>query len=134
MIINFKKFNEMVSAQDTKNMLNFNIEKGSVQGNINTNDKNIQKLATLKITDINNRIKQIEEQKKLINNEIIKLQNAQRDLAPNNPNDPKNAEKLKIFVDDQSKKIEIQKQKIDILNKEIENLKNEVERHKSNYM
>lgn len=128
----------MVNAGDMKNALNMSIEQGEAQ-QPNTNqpqpkDANMQKSANLKVTDIQNRINQINIQKKLINDEIIKLQGAQRDLAPNNPGDPKNAEKLKIFTDDQQQKIEIQQQKLKLFDDEIKNLQSEIERHKQNYM
>lgn len=138
MITKFRKYNEMVSAEDMQQSLNFGIEKSDAQ-QTNPNapvqkDPNIQKTANLKVTDIQNRINQITQQKKLINDEIIRLQGAQRDLAPNNPSDPQNAQKLKVFTDDQQEKIKIQQQKLKVLDDEIKNLQNEVSRHKQNYM
>ena len=138
MITKFSKYNEMVNAEDMKNALNVGIEQGEAQ-KVNPNqpqpkDTNMQKSANLKVTDIQNRINQINIQKKLISDEIIKLQGAQRDLAPNNPNDPQNAQKLKIFTDDQQQKIEIQQQKLKLFDDEIKNLQSEIARNKQNYM
>lgn len=128
----------MVNADDMKNALNMGIEQSNAQ-KPNTNqpqqkDNTMKNSANLKVTDIQNRINQINIQKKLISDEIIKLQGAQRDLAPNNPNDPQNAQKLKIFTDDQQQKIEIQQQKLKLFDDEIKNLQSEIARHKQNYM
>lgn len=131
-------FNEMITSQDMKNNLDLGIEKTDAKP-VDPNaplPKNtaIQKDANLKITDIQARINQINQQKALINQEIVKLQGAQRDLAPNNPNDPQNAEKLKVFTKDQQEKIDIQTQKVKILDQEIKNLQAEVARHQQNYL
>lgn len=137
MITKFSKYNEMINSGDMKNSLDLGIEQSTQTNNPNQppqKDTNMQKSATLKITDIQNRINQINLQKKLIGDEIIKLQGAQRDLAPNNPNDPQNAQKLKIFTDDQQQKIKIQQQKLQIFDDEIKNLTSEIERNKQNYM
>jgi len=138
LITKFSKFNEMVTSQDMKNNLNLNIEKGDAQQpNAQQQQKpnaGIQKNANVKVTDIQGRINQIEEQKKIINQEIINLQSAQRDLAPNNPNDPQNAQKLKIFNNDQMEKIKIQQQKLKVFDDEIKNLQSEVARHQQNYL
>lgn len=137
MITKFNKFNEMLTSQDMKNNLNLNIEKGDAanpQQPNNQKDNGMQKNANIKITDIQNRINQINQEKSLINKDIINLQGTQRDLAPNNPNDPQNAQKLKIFTEDQKEKINIQQQKLKLLDDEIKNLQSEIVRHRQNYM
>jgi hypothetical protein len=133
-----KTFNEMVTAQDMQNNLNLGIEKTDAK----PPDPNaplpknvdMQKNVNLKITDIQQRINQLGQQKQIVNQEIINLQGAQRDLMPNNPNDPKNAEKQKIFNQDQQTKIEIQQRQLKVLDDQIKNLQSEIARHKENYL
>lgn len=122
----------MLTSQDTMNNLNLDIEKNDL--NKPKKDVGMQKNANIKITEIQNRINQINQEKSLINKGIINLQSSQRDLAPNNPNDPDNSKKLKIFIDDQKQKINIQQQKLKLLDEEIKNLQEEITRHKQNYM
>ena len=90
--------------------------------------------ANLKVTDIQGRITQLSQQKQLVSQEIIKLQGAQRDLAPNNPSDPQNAQKLKIFTQDQQEKIKIQQDKLKNIDAEIKNLQSEIARNKETYL
>jgi hypothetical protein len=129
----------MVTAQDMQNNLNLGIEKTDAQ-QPNPNQKplqqnaGIQKNATLKVTDIQQRIIDLNNQKKLVNQEIINLQGAQRDLMPNNPNDPQNTQKQKVFSQDQQEKIKIQQQKLKVLEDEIKNLQSEISRNKQNYL
>jgi len=132
MITKFLKYTEAVDYNDAKNILNYKLDDN--EASKDNKDIDLKKDTNLKISDLLNRIKDITEQKKMIEEQIIKLQSAQRDLAPNNPNDPKNAEKLKMFTNDQMDKIRIQKLKIDAYNQEIDNLKKEIERHKNNYL
>lgn len=138
MITKFDQFNEMVTSQDVKNNLDLGIEKtDDQQPNPNQQPQQnagIQKNATLKVTDVQQRILDINNQKKIVNQEIINLQGAQRDLAPNNPGDPQNDQKLKVFVNDQQEKIKIQQQKLKVLDDEIKNLQIEIARHKENYL
>ena len=140
MIKTFIQFtNEMVTSQDMKNNLNLGIEKqGATQPNPNQPvqqpNTGIQKTATLKVTDIQQRILQLNNERKIANDEIIRLEGAQRDLAPNNPGDPQNAQKLKIFTDDQQAKIKIQQQKVAALDAEVKNLQFEVARNQQNYL
>ena len=133
-----KTFNEMVTSQDMVNNLNLGIEKTDA-ANPDPNkpvqkNADVQKNANLKITDIQNRINQLTQQKNLVNQEIINLQGAQRDLMPNNPADPKNAEKQKIFTQDQQAKIEIQKRQLQVLEDQIKNLQSEIQRNRENYL
>lgn len=140
MITKFSKFNEKFDAKDMQNSLEYGIEQqDQKQGqnntqNVQTKDPNMQNAAKLKITDIQNRIGQLNQQRSLISNEIIKLQNAQRDLMPNNPDDPNNAKNQKEFTDDQTEKIKIQQSKLQALNDEIKNLQKEVSRNQQKYM
>ncbi len=138
MITKFDQFNEMVTSQDMKNNLDLGIEKTDAQqpnpNQPQQQNAGIQKNATLKVTDVQQRILDLNNQKKIVNQEIINLQGAQRDLAPNNPGDPQNAQKLKVFVNDQQEKIKIQQQKLKVLDDEIKNLQSEIARHKQNYL
>ena len=142
MIKTFIQFtNEMVTSQDMKNNLNLGIEKqGATQPDPNKAQQpqqpntGIQKSATLKVTDIQQRILQLNNERKIANDEIIRLEGAQRDLAPNNPGDPQNAQKLKIFTDDQQAKIKIQQQKVAALDAEVKNLQAEVSRNQQTYL
>ena len=141
MIKNFKQFNEAITSQDMKNNLDLNIEKTDAANpdqqqnqQPQQKDANIQKNANLKVTDIQGRITQLSQQKQLVSQEIIKLQGAQRDLAPNNPSDPQNAQKLKIFTQDQQEKIKIQQDKLKNIDAEIKNLQSEIARNKETYL
>lgn len=138
MITKFSKFNEKFDANDMKNSLDYGVEQQS-QTNANPqstqpNDPTIKNAAQLKITDIQNRIGQLNQQRKLISDEIIKLQNAQRDLMPNNPDDPNNAKNQKEFTEDQTEKVNIQQSKLLALNNEIKNLQKEMSRNQQKYM
>jgi uncharacterized small protein (DUF1192 family) len=137
MIKTFKQFNEAFNADDMRNSLDYGIEKNQNKLAQNPDQKNselnLKNDAKLKITDIENRMRIIDQQKKLITDEIIKLQNAQRDLMPNNPDDPNNAKTQQEFVADQTEKINIQQAKVQALDDEIANLQKEVERNKQKY-
>lgn len=138
MIKKFDKFvSEMVTAQDMQNNLNLGIEKTEAtppDKNPQPIDADTQKQANLKVTDIQNRINQITALKKQVNQEIINLQAAQRDLMPNNPTDPKNAEKQRTFTEEQKEKINIQQQKLKVLDDEIKNLQKQVAQNKEKYL
>lgn len=138
-----KKFNdfvsEMVTSQDMKNNLDLGIEKQDATNPANQpqqqqQDKTLQKTANLKVTDIQVRINQLGLQKQAVNQEILKLQDAQRDLRPNNPQDPQNAQKQKVFDTDQQTKIKIQQDKLKVLDAEIQNLQQEITRNKEKYL
>lgn len=137
-----KKFNdfvsEMVTSQDMKNNLDLGIEKQNAANPANQQqqpqDKTLQKTANLKVTDIQARINQLGLQKQATNQEILKLQDAQRDLRPNNPQDPQNAQKQKVFDTDQQTKIKIQQDKLKVLDAEIQNLQQEITRNKEKYL
>jgi len=138
-----KKFNdfvsEMVTSQDMKNNLDLGIEKQDAANPANQQqqqpqDKTLQKTANLKVTDIQARINQLGLQKQAVNQEILKLQDAQRDLRPNNPQDPQNAQKQKVFDTDQQTKIKIQQDKLKVLDAEIQNLQQEITRNKEKYL
>jgi len=130
MITKFKIF-EAITPDDFKKDTELNIEIDDNRNN--AADKDLKNQSNLKITDIQNKIQFLNKQKIEINKEIIKLQDAQRDLVPNNTNDPKNAEKIKTFIDDQKQKMLIQQNKLDLFNKEIDNLSKEIERNKKKY-
>ena len=140
MIKNFKQFNEMVTSQDMKNALDLGIEKSNApqpnqqQQQQQQQPQAQQKNANLKVTDIQSKITQLAQQKQIVNQEIINLQDAQRDLMPNNPGDPQNAQKQKIFMDDQQEKLKIQQQKLKLLDDEIKNLQVEIGRNKEKYL
>lgn len=129
----------MVNSQDMMNNLNLNIEKTGAQ-KPDTNpkpmslDPNFKKQATLKVTDTQQRINQIREEIKLVNQEIINLQNAQRDLIPNNPSDPNNAKNRQVFMNDQKEKMGIQQAKLKALTDEVNNLQKEITRNKNTYL
>lgn len=131
MIIKFKMFLEELSSDDYKKILDLNIEKDSDQ---NKNDSDTNKNANLKINEIKNKIQQIQKQKEDINNELSKLEDIQRDMAPNNPNDPKNQDKLKAFLEEQKNKIDLQKNKLKLFEDEIISLQNELEKIKKTYL
>lgn len=137
MIKKFDQFvNELVTAQDMQKNLDLGMEKTEAT----PPDKNppidadTQKQANLKVTDIQGRINQINQQKKLINQEIINLQAAQRDLMPNNPTDPKNGEKQRTFMEDQKEKINIQQQKLKVLDDEVKNLQKQIAQNQQKYL
>lgn len=135
MITKFKLFLEALSSDDYKNILDLDIEKkDAAQKNDIKNDSDINKNANLKITEIKNKIDQIEKQKEEINKELLKLQDFQRDMAPNDPNDPKNSDKLKSFLIEQKNKIEIQKSKLKIFDDEINSLKIDMDKIKKTYL
>lgn len=135
MITKFKLFLEALSSDDYKNILDLDIEKkDDAQKNNIKNDSDINKNANLKITEIKNKIDQIEKQKEEINKELLKLQDFQRDMAPNDPNDPKNSDKLKSFLSEQKNKIEIQKSKLKIFDDEINSLKIDMDKIKKTYL
>lgn len=135
MITKFKLFLEALSSDDYKNILDLDIEKkDAAQKNNIENDSDINKNANLKITEIKNKIDQIEKQKEEINKELLKLQDFQRDMAPNDPNDPKNSDKLKSFLSEQKNKIEIQKSKLKIFDDEINSLKIDMDKIKKTYL
>jgi uncharacterized small protein (DUF1192 family) len=140
MIKKFDEFiKEMVSSQDMKNNLDLNIEKGDATNPANNQPQQqqnqaMQKNANLKVTDIQARINTLNQQKQAVNQEILKLQDAQRDLRPNNPNDPQNAQKQKVFDTDQQTKIKIQQDKLKVLEAEIQNLQQEIARNKEKYL
>jgi hypothetical protein len=135
MITKFKLFLEALSSDDYKNILDLDIEKkDAAQKNDIKNDSDINKNANLKITEIKNKIDQIEKQKEEINKELLKLQDFQRDMAPNDPNDPKNSDKLKSFLSEQKNKIEIQKSKLKIFDDEINSLKIDMDKIKKTYL
>jgi len=136
MITKFKKFYEAYNSKDMMNSLDLGIENddNKVIAQQGQNKQELRNAATLKITDIKNRITQLTQQKSLINNEIVKLQNAQRDLMPNNPDDPNNAKTQKEFIDDQTEKIKIQQTKLQTLDEEIKNLQKEISRNQQKYM
>lgn len=135
MITKFKLFLEALSSDDYKNILDLDIEKkDAAQKNNIKNDSDINKNANLKITEIKNKIDQIEKQKEEINKELLKLQDFQRDMAPNDPNDPKNSDKLKSFLSEQKNKIEIQKSKLKIFDDEINSLKIDMDKIKKTYL
>ncbi len=137
MITKFNKFNEKFNASDMRNSLDLGIEQDNAkpQGSQpNAQDPALKNAAQLKVTDIQNRINQINQQRSLISKEIINLQNAQRDLMPNNPEDPDNAKNQKVFNEDQTEKIKIQQMKLQTLNDEIKNLQKEISRHQQKYM
>lgn len=138
MITKFSKFNEKFDANDMKNSLDYGVEQQNQttadSQNTQPNDPGMKNAAQLKITDIQNRIGQLTQQRALISNEIIKLQNAQRDLMPNNPDDPNNAKNQKEFTEDQTEKVTIQQQKLQALNDEIKNLQKEISRNQQKYM
>lgn len=131
---------EMVTSTDMQNNLDLGIEKQNAQNPANqpqTNqpqDKNLQKTANLKVTDIQGRITQLNQQKQLVNQEIIKLQDAQRDLMPNNMGDPQNAQKQQIFIKDQQEKLKIQQDRLKNFDAEIQNLQKEIGRNKEKYL
>lgn len=133
MITKFNLFKEAVDFNDTKNILDLNLDNAQ-KVDPNKKDPEQIKNANLKIMDVQKRILQLNEQKKLINNEIIKLQSAQRDLVPNNPNDPKNAENVKNFLTNQQEQINIQTQKLNAFDAEILNLQKQVEILKKQYL
>jgi hypothetical protein len=135
MITKFKLFLEALSSDDYKNILDLDIEKkDAAQKNNIKNDSDINKNANLKITEIKNKIDHIEKQKEEINKELLKLQDFQRDMAPNDPNDPKNSDKLKSFLSEQKNKIEIQKSKLKIFDDEINSLKIDMDKIKKTYL
>jgi uncharacterized small protein (DUF1192 family) len=131
MITKFKIFEKITPEDFQKNTeLMMDIQN---QENDAAKDQDQTKLSNLKVTDINNRIQFLNKEKEMINQEIIKLQDNQRNLAPNNPNDPQNAQKLKQFTDDQTNKLKIQQQKLNLFDQEIKNLSSEIERNKKLY-
>lgn len=133
-----KSYNEMVNSQDMQKQLDLGIEQSDAQkpdpNKPAQQNMDLQKNANLKITEIQQKIIDLGKQKQLVNQEIINLQNAQRDLAPNNPNDPDNAKKLQQFTQDQQQKMEIQKRQLQVLDDQIKNLQEEITRHKENYL
>jgi hypothetical protein len=141
MITKFYQFiNEVVSAKDYRNVIDFRMETGDKTPQQMKNekptevDRSINKNSQTKITDISNRVQQLNKEKQMVSQEIIKLEDSQRELMPNNPQDPQNAQKQKQFTDDMKTKIGIQRQKLDVLNKEIVNLQQDVSTKKQKYM
>ena len=140
MIKKFEQFiNEVITSDQMKNQLDLGIEKQDAQ-KPDPNapppkpDQGTQKDATLKVTDIQNKINQLTQQKTLVNQEIINLQNAQRDLRPNNATDPNNKANQSIFDKDQQEKTKIQQDKLANIDAEIRNLQAEIGRNKQKYL
>jgi len=141
MIKKFEQFvNEVITSDQMKNQLDLGIEKQDAQKpdpnaqQQQKPDQGTQKNATLKVTDIQNKINQLAQQKTLVNQEIINLQNAQRDLRPNNVNDPNNKANQSIFDKDQQEKTKIQQDKLANIDAEIRNLQAEIGRNKQKYL
>lgn len=138
MIKTFKQFNERITSGDMKNAIDFRIEKDNAQNPTIQNQKekpiDDQKNANLKITDIQNQINQLNQQKQNLNQEIINLENAQRDLMPNNPSDPNNAKNQKIFMDTQKAKILNNQNILKGIEEKIKLLQNEISRNKEKYL
>lgn len=130
MITKFKIF-EQTTPEEYKN--NIDMKLALEPNNINKKNPELTKQSNLKITDIQGKIEYLNKQKALINQEIIKLQDAQRDLMPNNINDPQYQQKAKEFLDDQKQKMDIQKNKLALFDKEIKNLQDEIARNKNRY-
>lgn len=130
MITKFKIF-EQTTPEEYKNDIDMKL---ALEPN-KTNAKNSEtiKQNKLKISDIQKKIEFINKQKDLINKEIIRLQDVQRDLMPDNANDPQYQQKAKTFLDDQKQKIDIQKKKLELFDKEIKNLQDEISRNKNRY-
>lgn len=139
MITKFKQFNEKLTPDDMKNAIDLNIEMGDAQKQ-NPNQLNqkapleLQKNANLKITDIQKQIDYLTQQKQNINQEIINLENAQRDLMPNNLNDPNNSKNQKIFTDTQKAKIQNNRNILKALDDKIKLLQGEISRNKEKYL
>lgn len=127
-------FTEAVTLQDTKNSLELGIEMQNKQtqqqgqNTVNKQDPSMQKNANIKITDLQKTLEDINRQKINITQELTKLQDAQRELAPSDP------KQLKIFQEEQKTKITNCQNLIKALDDRIKILQGEIIRNKTKYL
>jgi hypothetical protein len=123
-----------VTLQDTKNSLELGIEMQNKQtqqqgqNTVNKQDPSMQKNANIKITDLQKTLEDINRQKINITQELTKLQDAQRELAPSDP------KQLKIFQEEQKTKITNCQNLIKALDDRIKILQGEIIRNKTKYL
>lgn len=133
-------FTEAVTLQDTKNSLELGIETQNKQAQqqsqqqiknpnqINKQDPDLQKNANIKITDLQKTLEDLNRQKMNITQELTKLQDAQRELAPTDP------KQLKLFQDEQKAKITNSQNLIKAFDERIKIIQGEIARNKVKYL
>lgn len=138
MIKTFKQFNEAITSDDMKNAINLNMEKQDKQ-KVDPNaqqqkPQDLQKNANVSVTNLQKYIDDLNIQKQRISDEIGQLENAQRDLMPNNPSDPNNAKNQKLFVDGQQAKIKNNQNLLNALEEKIKLLQAQIINNKEKYL
>jgi hypothetical protein len=140
MITKFRLFTEAVTLQDTKNSLELGIEMQNKQSQqqtqqqnqnpnqINKQDPGLQKNANIKISDLQKTLEDLNRQKMTITQELTKLQDAQRELAPTDP------KQLKLFQDEQKAKITNSQNLIKAFDDRIKIIQGEIARNKAKYL
>lgn len=124
---------EVITAQDYKNKIELDMEIAQKENEKPNNTVDDQKLAKLKITDIQKKIEFLNKQKSDIISEITRLQDNQRNLMPDNPSDPNNKTNQQKFIAEQTEKITAQRNKLSAFDQEIKLLQKDIERNKGKY-
>jgi len=135
LITKFKLFAEAINTNDMKNAIDLNIEMGEKKPtNPNQPQQDIQKNAKTNITNTQEYINSLNIQKQKITDEINQMENAQRDLMPNNPNDPNNAKNQKTFIEGQQAKIKNNRAILTALEDKIKLLQTQISNNKEKYL
>lgn len=138
MITKFELFIEKIGFNDMKNAINLNIEMGEQtpqkQGQQPNSNDDIKNTANTNITNLQNYINNLQAQKQKISEEIVQLENAQRDLVPNNPTDPNNDNNIKTFIDSQKAKIENNRKLLSGLEEKIKLFQDQISTNKEKYL
>jgi len=137
MITKFELFTEAINMDDMKNAIDLNIEmqnKKPLNPNQSQPQQDIQKNVKTNITNTQEYINFLNIQKQKISDEINQMENAQRDLMPNNPNDPNNATNQKNFIDSQKAKIKNNKTILKALEDKIKILQTQIANNKEKYL
>jgi hypothetical protein len=137
MIKTFKQFYEALTSTDMKNAIDLTIQKSQApnpqqqqqqQQQQNPNDQITKQQATIKVTDLQKEINNLTIQKQNVAKEVDNLNNAQRDLAPTDPN------QLKIFNQQQAEKMKANQDLLKALDQKILAIKNSITASKKTYL